>query len=65
MREPRTPAPHMQSIHATAAATLAAAATSAAACRLALLHNNTAAAVDALAEAAAWEDQLGYMEPPR
>jgi hypothetical protein len=35
------------------------------ACRLALLHNNTAAAVDALTEAVAWEDQLGYMEPPR
>lgn len=34
-------------------------------CRLSLLHNNTAAAVDALSEAVAWEDSLGYMEPPR
>lgn len=33
--------------------------------RLALLHNNTAAAVDALGEAVALEDSLGYMEPPR
>lgn len=34
-------------------------------CRLSLLHNNTAAAVDVLLDAVALEDKLGYMEPPR
>jgi hypothetical protein len=34
-------------------------------CRLSLLHNNTAAAVDVLTDAVALEDRLGYMEPPR
>lgn len=33
--------------------------------RLQLLRNNTAAAIDALREAAVAEDSLGYMEPPR
>lgn len=33
--------------------------------RVALLHNNTAAAAEALSEAVAVEDSMGYMEPPR
>jgi hypothetical protein len=52
-------------MYASAYRSLAAVAAGLVQARLRLLHNNTAGALDALREAAAVEDSLGYMEPPR
>jgi hypothetical protein len=52
-------------MYASAYRSLAAVAGGLVQARLRLLHNNTAGALDALREAAAVENGLGYMEPPR
>ncbi|KAF6261103.1 hypothetical protein COO60DRAFT_1699955 [Scenedesmus sp. NREL 46B-D3] len=52
-------------IYASGYGSLAAVAAGLVQARLRVLHNNTAGALDALREAAAAEDGLGYMEPPR
>lgn len=63
--EPLTQPGPPPGIYASAYHTLTAILGKVVAARLALQHNNTAGAVDALTEAVALEDGLGYMEPPR
>jgi len=63
--EPLTQPGPPPGIYASAYHTLTAILGQLVAARLALQHNNTAGAVEALTEAVALEDGLGYMEPPR